>query len=152
MVAKVTVGSRQRRLATPPGLPADHVAGCPLDLLLAPNPADQHNLLPVPDPASCLLSPAPHFVTRTPPLPPVPAPHFVTRTPPLPPVPAPHFVTRTPPLPLVLSLSLFPAPDPVPAPLPPKKPGICHKPVQKPVQNYVEIIKLCRFWLLSLGI
>jgi|GEM_PF-4308218 len=137
MVAKVTVGSRQRRLATPPGLPADHVAGCPLDLLLAPNPADQHNLLPVPDPASCLLSPAPHFVTRTPPLPPVPA---------------PHFVTRTPPLPLVLSLSLFPAPDPVPAPLPPKKPGICHKPVQKPVQNYVEIIKLCRFWLLSLGI
>ena len=122
MVAKVTVGSRQRRLATPPGLPADHVAGCPLDLLLAPNPADQHNLLPVPDPASCLLSPAPHFVTRT------------------------------PPLPLVLSLSLFPAPDPVPAPLPPKKPGICHKPVQKPVQNYVEIIKLCRFWLLSLGI
>ena len=50
MVAKVTVGSRQRRLATPPGSPPDHVAGCPLDLFLAPNPAKQHNRLPAPDP------------------------------------------------------------------------------------------------------
>ncbi len=51
MVAKVTVGSRQRRLTTPPGLPPDHVAGCPLDLFLAPNPAKKHNHLPVPVPA-----------------------------------------------------------------------------------------------------
>ena len=58
MVAKVTVGSRQRRLATPPGLPPDHVAGCPLDHLLAPNPAKQHNCFPVHDP-SPVPSPVP---------------------------------------------------------------------------------------------
>ncbi len=32
------------------GILPDYVAGCPLDLLLAPNPAKQHNLLPAPLP------------------------------------------------------------------------------------------------------
>jgi hypothetical protein len=33
------------------GILSDHVAGCPLDVLLAPNPADQHNHPPDPVPA-----------------------------------------------------------------------------------------------------
>ena len=73
MVAKVTVGSRQRRLATPPGLPPDHVAGCPLDLFLAPNPAKSSTIVFLPLPLS--LPPAPVPVPVPVPVPaPVPAP------------------------------------------------------------------------------
>ena len=39
------VGSRQLPIA-PSRIAPDHVAGCPLDLFLAPNPADQHNHFP----------------------------------------------------------------------------------------------------------